>query len=60
MCITNEVLKELIANEGELKHTPVATVGVFRLALDLQEARELIGQLQKELAQRPPSKKKKK
>lgn len=45
MRISNDTLQELIDNEGELKRSPVSRMGVFRLALDLFEAREKIRRL---------------
>ena len=39
MRISKEALEELIEHEGELKHGPINTMGILRLALDLQDAR---------------------
>lgn len=43
MRITNKMLNELIANEGELKTGPINSMGILRMALDLKDARNEIG-----------------
>lgn len=40
MRIPENLLAEVIANEGELRTGPVSALGVLRLALDLKETRE--------------------
>lgn len=40
MRVPQNLLEELIENEGELRSGPVNTTGILRLALDLKEARE--------------------
>ena len=47
--IVKEALDELIEHRGELKHGPINAVGVLRLALDLQDARARVAELEKEL-----------
>lgn len=44
--IAKEALDELIEHQGNLKHGPINTVGVYRLALDLRDARARIAQLE--------------
>ena len=51
MRIVPEVLDELIEHNGEIKHGPINTTGVLRLALDLREARARITELEQELAE---------
>lgn len=43
--IKDEVLEELVDNEGELRTGPVSTIGVLRLALDLQDVRAKLAKL---------------
>lgn len=40
MRIHHTALQELVDNAGELKHGPINSVGVLRLALDLRDTRE--------------------
>lgn len=50
--ITDKMVQELIDNEGYQKGTimdPISSIGVVRLALDLQEARAEVERLQTEL-----------
>ena len=47
--ITKEALDELIEHQGELKHGPLNSVGVCRLALDLRDARARIAELESAL-----------
>ena len=42
MRIPENLLNELIQNEGELENGPINTMGVFRLALDLRDLRKEI------------------
>jgi hypothetical protein len=48
MRVTNDVLDEIIENDGCRRGsvTPINSTGVVRLALDLQEARRQIADLQ--------------
>lgn len=50
MRIVNEVLIELVEHNGELKHGPINATGVLRMALDLQEARARIRELEDEIS----------
>ena len=45
--VPEHLLDEIIRNEGELKTGPISPMGVYRLALDLKEAREEIDRLKK-------------
>lgn len=49
MRIVKAALDELIEHEGELKHGPINTIGVWRLALDLRDARARIAKLEQEV-----------
>jgi hypothetical protein len=51
MRIIKAALDELIENEGELKHGPINSTGVLRLALDLQDARARVVELEQELTE---------
>lgn len=55
MRIPQNLLEELIENEGELRSGPVNTTGILRLALDLKEAREDIDRLEKLLGGKRPA-----
>jgi hypothetical protein len=45
MRIPQDMLEDLIENEGETGTGPINNLGILRLALDLQEAREEIAKL---------------
>lgn len=45
--VPEHLLDEVIRNEGELKTGPITAMGVYRLALDLKDAREEIAKLKK-------------
>ncbi len=49
MRIINETLDEIIEHKGEIKHGPLNSTGVLRLALDLREARERISALERHI-----------
>lgn len=40
MRVPDNLLEELIENEGELVTGPIRGIGILRLALDLREARQ--------------------
>jgi len=46
MRIPDNLLDELIENEGEMRTGPVLTIGVLRLALDLRETRDALRKLE--------------
>ena len=52
MRIIKEALDELIRHNGELKHGPINSTGVLRLALDLRDARARIAELEQEAQRR--------
>ena len=54
MRIIKETLDEIIEHKGEIKHGPLNSTGVLRLALDLRDARARIAELE-ELLENPDS-----